>query len=150
LSSKSIATASHAAGLKCVPLMYAGAGNSGTDQGIQNVLNDSPAGAQSSFMSSMITEAKNKGYDGYNLDWEVGNAGSDYSNKLVTFLTAFKSALNQKGMLLTIDVAGFVYFVAVTFRAAGGTLQPLRSQRNSGYAKSDSWPRASTAASETK
>ncbi|HTA93831.1 MAG TPA: hypothetical protein VK745_29845, partial [Polyangiaceae bacterium] len=87
--------------------MYAGAGNSGTDQGIQNVLNDSPSGAQSSFMSSMVTEAKNKGYDGYNLDWEVGNTGSDYSAKLVSFLTAFKSALNQEGMLLTIDVAGW-------------------------------------------
>ncbi len=107
LTSKSIATASHAAGLKCVPLMYAGAGNSGTDQGIQNVLNDSPSGAQSSFMSSMVTEAKNKGYDGYNLDWEVGNTGSDYSDKLVSFLTAFKSALNKEGMLLTIDVAGW-------------------------------------------
>src|SRR5580704_17017246 len=38
LTSKSIAQMIHAPGLKCVPLMYAGAGNSGTDQGIQNVL----------------------------------------------------------------------------------------------------------------
>ncbi|HEX3773852.1 MAG TPA: hypothetical protein VHV51_05260 [Polyangiaceae bacterium] len=123
LSSKSIATASHDAGLKCVPLMYAGAGNSGTDQGIQNVLNDAPSGAQGSFISSMVTEAKNKGYDGYNLDWEVGNTGSDYSNKLVSFLSAFKSALNQQGMILTIDIAG--WYVSQCSASGGSALVDL-------------------------
>ncbi len=107
LTSKTIAQMIHAAGLKCVPLMYAGAGNSGTDQGIQNVLNDSPAGAQQSFIRSMVTEAMTKGYDGYNLDWEVGNTGADYSDKLVGFLSAFKSALDAQSMVLTLDVAGW-------------------------------------------
>jgi hypothetical protein len=107
LTSKSIAQMIHAAGLKCVPLMYAGAGNSGTDQGIQNVLNDSPAGAQQSFIDSMLTEAMTKGYDGYNLDWEVNNTGADYSDKLVSFLSAFKSVLNAQGMMLSLDVAGW-------------------------------------------
>src|SRR5580658_5705846 len=41
-------------------------------------------------------------------------------------------------------------FVAVILSAAVGTTQPLVSQRYSGYAKSDSCPAASTAATETK
>jgi chitinase len=123
LTSKSIAQMVHAAGLKCVPLMYAGAGNSGTDQGIQNVLNDSPAGAQQSFISSMVTEAMTKGYDGYNLDWEVGNTGADYSEKLVSFLSAFKSALHAQGMALTLDVAG--WYISQCSASGGSALVDL-------------------------
>jgi spore germination protein YaaH len=105
LTSKSIAQKIHATGLRCVPLMYAGAGNSGTDQGIQNVLNDAPPGAQQSFIRSMVNEAMTKGYDGYNLDWEVGNTGADYGDKLVGFLSAFKTALNAQGMMLSLSTS---------------------------------------------
>ena len=108
LSSMQVAQKIHAAGLKCVPLMYAGAGNYGTDQGIQNVLDDSPSGAQASFISSMVAEGVTKGYDGYNLDWEVQSTGyAAYGKKLIAFLAAFKSALNAKQMVLSIDVAGW-------------------------------------------
>jgi|HubBroStandDraft_1064217.scaffolds.fasta_scaffold04722_7 hypothetical protein len=123
LTSKSIAQKIHAAGLKCVPMMYAGAGNSGTDQGIQNVLNDSPAGAQQTFITSMITEAMNKGYDGYNLDWEVGNTGESYSDKLTSFLTAFKTALNAQGMQLSLDIAG--WYISQCSASGGSALVDL-------------------------
>jgi hypothetical protein len=108
LSSQQVAQQIHAAGLLCVPLMYAGSGNYGTDQGLQNVMNDSPAGAQASFISSMVAEAMTKGYDGYNLDWEVDNTGyAQYGAKYVAFLTAFKTALNAHQMTLSVDVAGW-------------------------------------------
>jgi spore germination protein YaaH len=104
LSSAQIADEIHSAGLKCVPLMYAGAGNSGTDQGIQNVLNDSPSGARKSFIDNMVNEALAKHYDGYNLDWEVANTGTAYGPKLVSFLGEFKSALNSHDMSLSLDL----------------------------------------------
>jgi hypothetical protein len=105
LSSSQIAQELHTAGLKCVPLVYAGAGNSGTDQGIQNVLNDSPAGTQQNLITSMVNEAKTKGYDGWNLDWEVGNTGyTAYGMKLISFLGKFKQALNAEGMQLSLDL----------------------------------------------
>ncbi len=107
LSSSDITQKIHDAGLKCIPFMYAGAGNGGTDQGIQNVLSDSPAGAQSSFISSMVSEGVTKGYDGFNLDWEVSNTDDSYSDKLIAFLGAFKKALNAQNMVLSIDIAGF-------------------------------------------
>ncbi len=108
LSSLQVAQQIHAAGLLCVPLMYAGSGNFGTDQGLQNVMNDSPTGAQSSFITSMVTEAVAKGYDGYNLDWEVDNTGyAQYGAKYVSFLAAFKTALNAHQMTLSVDVAGW-------------------------------------------
>jgi Glycosyl hydrolases family 18 len=95
----------HAAGLKCVPMVQAGAGNSGTDQGIQNVLDDQPAGAQNSFITSMLTEAQSNGYDGYNLDWEVDKTYySVYGQKYLSFLSAFKQALNARGMALSIEI----------------------------------------------
>jgi len=108
LSSSQMAQQIHAAGLKIIPLMYGGAGNFGTDQGIQNILNDSPANTRSNFITSMVNEAVAKKYDGYNLDWEVqGTDYAQYGTKLISFLTAFKSALNQHGMILTIDLAGW-------------------------------------------
>ncbi|HWZ91727.1 MAG TPA: glycosyl hydrolase family 18 protein, partial [Polyangiaceae bacterium] len=105
LSSLQIAQELHAAGLKCVPLMYAGAGNlGGNDAGIQSVLNDSTA--QQNFITAAVNEAKTKGYDGWNLDWEVdsGIAYASYGDKFLSFLGAFKQALNQQGMMLTIDL----------------------------------------------
>jgi hypothetical protein len=108
LSSKEFSQRVHAAGLKCVPLMYAGAGNFGTDQGIQNILNDAPPGTQKSFITSMVSEAQAKGYDGYNLDWEVSQTGyAKYGAKLVTFLAAFKSALNAHNMVVSLDLGGW-------------------------------------------
>jgi hypothetical protein len=109
LSTAQVAQKVHAAGLTCIPLMYAGAGNFGTDQGIQNILNDAPAGTQQGFITSMIGEAKTKGYDGYNLDWEVtGSTGyGAYGKKLVSFLTAFKAALHKEGMTLSLDLGGW-------------------------------------------
>jgi hypothetical protein len=108
LSSSQMVQELHAAGLKIVPLMYGGAGNFGTDQGIQNILNDSPAGTQNNFITAMVGEAVSKKYDGYNLDWEVQGTGyAKYGAKLISFLTAFKAALHQHDMILTIDLAGW-------------------------------------------
>jgi len=107
LSPSDIAQKIHAAGLQCIPLIYAGAGNSGTDQGIQNILDDAPAGAQQSFITSMLADAAQYGWDGYNLDWEVGNTGHDYSDKLVAFLTKFRDALHAKGLTVSLDLGGW-------------------------------------------
>ncbi len=105
LSIAQVVTQVHAAGMKIIPLMYAGAGNDGTDQYIQDVLNDSPAGTQSSLISWLVTEAKTNQYDGWNLDWEVANTGySAYGKKYISFLTAAKAALHAQNMILTIDV----------------------------------------------
>ena len=119
LSAAQVSQTIHTANLKCIPLIYAGAGNNGTDQGIQNILNDSPTGAQQSFITSMLSEAANNGYDGYNLDWEVGNTGHDYSDKLVSFLSAFRDALHAKGMTLSLDL-GTWYIQQCTDSGANG------------------------------
>ena len=109
LSSAEIASRIHAAGMKCIPLIQAGAGNSGTDQGIQNIVGDSPEGTQAAFISSMVQEAVTKGYDGYSLDWEVGGGTTyaAYGAGLVSFLGAFQSALHQHGMVLSLIVGGW-------------------------------------------
>jgi len=106
LTGKDMATKLHAAGLKIVPLMYAGAGNFGTDQGIQNILNDS--GTAKNFMDAQIQEALDKGYDGWNLDWEVQGTNYDqYGQKLISFLTSFKAALHAHNMELSLDLGGW-------------------------------------------
>ncbi|HTA90532.1 MAG TPA: hypothetical protein VK745_13175 [Polyangiaceae bacterium] len=108
LSSKDISDTVHAAGLKVQPLMYAGAGNSGTDQGIQNILNDSPSGTQNNFITSMVAECVAKDYDGINLDWEVQGTNYDqYGTKLISFLTAFTAAMHAKNMVVTFDLGGW-------------------------------------------
>jgi hypothetical protein len=105
LSVAQVAQQVHAAGMQLIPLVYAGAGNSGTDQGIQNVISDSPAGTQNNFITAMVQEAQTRQYDGWNLDFEVGNTGyTQYGMDYVTFLTAFKAALNAQKMILTIDL----------------------------------------------
>ncbi|HWZ89152.1 MAG TPA: glycosyl hydrolase family 18 protein [Polyangiaceae bacterium] len=106
LSSKAFADAVHAAGLKVQPLMYAGAGNGGTDQYIQSILSDSDT--QKNFIDSMVTESVAKGYDGVNLDWEVQGTNFDqYGTKLITFLTAFTAAMHQHNMTVTFDLGGW-------------------------------------------
>jgi hypothetical protein len=105
LSVEEVAAQVHAASMTLIPLVYAGAGNDGTDQGIQNVLNDDPAGAQASFITSMVSEAVARHYDGWNLDFEVQTTGySQYGKKYVQFLSAFKAALHAANMILTIDL----------------------------------------------
>jgi len=108
MTSMQIAQQIHAMGMKVVPAVQAGAGNNGTDQGIQNVLGDSPSGAQQSFITSMVAEGVAKAYDGFNLDWEPGKIGySAYGAQYVSFLAKFKSALNAKGMVLSIDIGSW-------------------------------------------
>jgi hypothetical protein len=107
LSAAELCQRAHHAGLKCEPLIYAGAGNFGTDQGIHNILDDKPAGARKSFIDAMIAAGQSNGFDGYNLDWEVDNGQTSYAAygaKLITFLTAFKAALNQHGMTVSFDL----------------------------------------------
>ncbi len=107
VAGKAMAAKVHAAGLKIVPLMYAGKGNAnGTDQGIQNVLSD--AAVQQSFITSHVQEALDDDYDGWNLDWEVlTTTYAQYGQSLITFLTAFKSALHAHDLVLSLDLGGW-------------------------------------------
>jgi hypothetical protein len=105
LSVAQVAQQVHGAGMLLVPLVYAGAGNSGTDQGIQNVITDSPAGTQNNFITAMVQEAQTRQYDGWNLDWEVGNTGyTQYGVPYIQFMAAFKKALHAQNMILTVDL----------------------------------------------
>ncbi len=104
LTSTQIAQQIHAMGLKVVPLIFGGAANSGTDQGIQNVLDDSPAGTQQAFITALIGEAQAKGYDGWNLDWEANLQDSPYGPLLISFLGTAHTAFAGAGLLLTIDI----------------------------------------------
>jgi hypothetical protein len=108
LSVAQVAQQVHAAGMQLIPLIYAGAGNSGTDQGIQNVITDSPPGTQNNFIAAAVAEAQTRQYDGWNLDFEVSNTGyAQYGVGYVNFLSAFKAALHAQNMILTIDIAGW-------------------------------------------
>jgi Glycosyl hydrolases family 18 len=121
LTSTQIATKVHGSGMKVVPLVFGGAGNGGTDQGIQNIISDSPSGTQSAFITSMVSEAVTKGYDGYNLDWEVSNTTTTYAAYgayLESFLAAFKKALHAYGMQLSFDLG--TWFIKQTY-CSGGT-----------------------------
>jgi hypothetical protein len=124
LTAATMTTALHSAGIKMVPLMYAGAGNNGTDQGIQNVLND-PAVAQA-FIDAHVQEGVDKSFDGWNLDWEVGDTKYDpYGTKLIAFLTAFKQALNAHNMVLSFDLGG--WYVKQCTASGGGGLVDLKA-----------------------
>ena len=124
LTGADMATALHSAGLKIVPLMYAGAGNNGTDLGIQNVLTN-PTIAQS-FIDSQVQEALDKGYDGWNLDWEVqGTEYDQYGPALITFLTAFKQALHAHQMELSFDLGG--WYVKQCKESGGSGLVDLKA-----------------------
>ncbi len=104
LTSTQIAQQIHTAGLKAVPLIYGGAANSGTDQGISNVISDSPAGTQQAFITSLISEAQAKGYDGWNLDWESNLQASPDAPLLISFLQTAHTQFAAQGLLLTIDI----------------------------------------------
>jgi hypothetical protein len=109
LSSAQVASRVHGMGMKCIPLIQAGAGNGGTDQGIQNIVANSPSGAQHAFITAMVQEAVSKGYDGYSLDWETGGGTTyaGYGQAMTSFLGAFQSALHQHGMVLQLVVGGW-------------------------------------------
>jgi hypothetical protein len=92
-----------ALGLRTVPAIYGGSGNSGTDDGIKNLL-DNTGGAGDAFIAAMTTEAVNNGYDGYNIDWEIGaTIDGTYADKFVAFANKFKAALGPHGMSLSVD-----------------------------------------------
>jgi len=107
LSSQQICQRVHQMGMRCIPAIFGGAGNTGTDQGIENILNNT-SGAQTNFITSIVNEAVSKGYDGWNLDWEMGAAlGQDRStwgNKWDSFLSALYAAMHARGLLLSVDV----------------------------------------------
>jgi hypothetical protein len=108
LTSTTVTQEIHAMGLKSLPVILAGAANSGTDQGVHAILTNPTV--QTSFISSMLAEAKTKKYDGYNIDWEMSQGQTTYAmygTQLISFLGAFKSALNAAGMILTYDVVDF-------------------------------------------
>ncbi len=124
LTGADMAVALHAAGLKIVPLMYAGAGNHGTDQGIQNVLSK-PDVAQA-FIAAHVQEALDKGYDGWNLDWEVQTTTYEtYGPPLITFLTAFKTALHEHQLELSFDLGG--WYVKQCTASGGSGLVDLKA-----------------------
>ncbi len=126
LTAAEICRRAHDAQLRCEPLVYAGAGNSGTDLGIHHILDDSPAGAQRSFIDGMIAEAESNGFDGFNLDWEVDGGSTnhaDYGDKWVAFLKAFKTALNAKGMTLSIDLG--TWYIRQSECSGGGGVADL-------------------------
>jgi hypothetical protein len=106
LTSTQIAQKIHAMGMKVVPLIYGGAENCGTDKGIENVLNDSPAGTQKAFIDALVKEAASKGYDGWNLDWETSLTANPYAPLLTTFLGAAHKAFATAGITLSIDILG--------------------------------------------
>jgi hypothetical protein len=108
LTSITITQQIHTMGLKSLPVIMAGAANSGTDEGIQTILTNPTV--QASFIASMVAEGTAKAYDGYNLDWEMSQSGTPYATygaELVSFLGAFQSALHAAGMILTFDVVDF-------------------------------------------
>ncbi|HEX3776442.1 MAG TPA: hypothetical protein VHV51_18350 [Polyangiaceae bacterium] len=122
LNGAAMATALHTAGIKVVPLIYAGAGNNGVDDGIRNIATN-PTTAQN-FIDAHVQEALTQGYDGWNLDWEVASATNEqYSPGLISFLTAFKAALNAHQMELSFDLGG--WFVKQCTDSGGSGLVDL-------------------------
>jgi hypothetical protein len=101
LSIAQVATQVHAAGMKLLPLIY------GPDDSVyQTFLAD--AGAQSTLITWLVTEAQTNAYDGWNIDWEPGSVPyPDYGTQYIQFLSAAKAALNAKGLILTVDIGGW-------------------------------------------
>lgn len=104
LTSAQIAQKVHAMGLKVIPLIFGGAANNGTDQGIQNVIEDSPPGTRAAFIGALVSEAQAKGYDGWNLDWESNLQDSPDGPLLLSFLSAAHAAFAAAGLSLSLDV----------------------------------------------
>jgi hypothetical protein len=110
LTSATMASKVHGMGLGMLAAMFGGQ-EFGSNQGLVNLLDDSPAGTQAGFISAMATEAKTKGYDGYVLDLALGGAPTNlqigYANdgvKMQGFLGAFRAALHAQQMLLAVAI----------------------------------------------
>jgi hypothetical protein len=108
LTSAQLAQKVHGMGLKMLGGIFGGQ-ELGSNQGIVNILNDSPAGTQAGFITAMVGEAVAKSYDGYALDLAMGGAPTalaiDYAGsgaKMETFLGAFRAALHAHRMVLTL------------------------------------------------
>ena len=108
LTSTTMAAKVHGMGLKYLAAVAGGAELNG-NQGILNIITDTPAGTQAGFITSMVSEGAAKQYDGYALDLEMGGAPAgqvidyaDHGAKMESFLAAFKAALHAQGMILTV------------------------------------------------
>ena len=108
LTSANLAQKVHAMGLKVLAGVMGGQ-EFGSNQGIIDILDDSPSGTQATFISAMVNEAQSKSYDGYALDLAMGGAPAGlivnrahYGAKMETFLGSFRSALHQQKMVLTV------------------------------------------------
>ena len=111
-----LVTTYHGLGLKVAALMFAGAANppgASTDQGISNVIcgGSTAAGgsvidptlagvcsAQRNFINAMVAEAQTIGFDGFDLDWEIGSLGHTYAQAMNNFFMNFRSALTAGGI----------------------------------------------------
>jgi hypothetical protein len=110
LTSAELASKVHAMGLKVLAAVIGGQ-EFGSNQGLVNILDDSPPGTQASFVSSMVGEAEAKGYDGYALDLAMGGAPVGlvidqalYGAKMVAFLGGFRQALHDRKLVLTVAI----------------------------------------------
>lgn len=57
------------------------------------------------FIQSAIAEANKWNYNGYNIDFEPNDAGSDQdAQNFAAFLTTFADALHAHGKTLSVDV----------------------------------------------
>jgi hypothetical protein len=73
-----------------------------------------------------VTEGVAKGYDGWNLDWEVDSSQTPYASygsKLESFLGALKAALHQHGMKLSFDLG--TWFIKQTWCSGGNGVADL-------------------------
>jgi hypothetical protein len=107
-TSAELAQKVHDMGLKVLAGIFGGQ-ELGSNKGLIAILNDSPPGTQASFISSMMNEAQTKKYDGYALDLAMGGAPESltidrahYGAKMESFLGAFREALHEKKMVLTL------------------------------------------------
>jgi hypothetical protein len=67
-----------------------------------------------------------KGYDGWNLDWEVDSSQTPYPTygaKFESFLGALKAALHQHGMKLSLDLG--TWFIKQTWCSGGNGVADL-------------------------
>ncbi len=109
----------HSRGLKVVPILYAGASNAGTDTSVEAILcNGGTTGCatQTNFINGLISEMTTYGYDGWNLDFELGTmngAGTggaclenNYQAAFISLVAALKAAYvaNSLTAIVSVDV----------------------------------------------
>jgi hypothetical protein len=110
LTSAGLAQKVHGMGLKVLAAVIGGQ-EFGGNQGIIDIVADTPPGTQAGFISSMVHEAKAKSYDGYALDLAMGGAPeglivdrAHYGHQMEAFLGSFRQALHEQKMVLTVAV----------------------------------------------